>query len=378
MSKTKKLLGEGAYGCVFDSPLECINGKQKKKIKGKVGKVFSDEKYAKQEIEIYNVLDNITELKKYIITSTYNCDVAKKSIPEQCTSIHDEENEKDTFKQLTLGPKGLDLMKYCNDSSFQFLDLLPGFINIARALVILEENKFCHHDIKPDNIIMIKKKMVLIDFGSSLKYDDIFKYEINMNKWSSAYMQKYPYYPPEIYCCRLMSDGFYALNYNDLEKMVEGEIIDRLHKTIENIVEDIGYSVIERDAHIKIFNEYYLKLQNTLKDSIKPWEMKTQNSKKYLHEQYTKYCANKVDVYSFGITMLQVFTHTNCMIEKVEPRVVNNIVGIIKGCLYYNPVNRLSPIQLRDRLIEIQRLIKKPKNRKRHVIKTFKSPKIHD
>ncbi len=61
---------------------------------------------------------------------------------------------------------------------------------LKKILLILKKNNCFHSDIKPDNLLVKKKKLVLIDFAQSIKITDLKK---NIYKKKRIFFDKYSF-----------------------------------------------------------------------------------------------------------------------------------------------------------------------------------------
>jgi len=71
--------------------------------------------------------------------------------------------QKENEEYMTI-PKGESILKAYKSGKISLKQIA---YDIAAALNALHENKICHNDVKPENIIFLDGKAVLIDFGVS-------------------------------------------------------------------------------------------------------------------------------------------------------------------------------------------------------------------
>lgn len=352
-----KLLGEGAYGCVYYPPLKC-EGENKRR-KG-VGKVFFDEKNADVEDAIFNKINKLISLDKYAVRKTHRCKVSK--IPKNCTR-----NNQNSQNQIILEPVGIDLMKYCNNNTYKFTDLLDGFVNIIDGLIALNNIKYCHHDIKPTNIIVTgnkSKNMLLIDFGSLIKYDQLYDWKLRENFLTSAFVRDYPYYPPELYLFITTIHGGIINNKRKFINKSISNIINIYIKQLKTDFEYIDFDVNTMTTQLEIFEALFINIFKTI-NTNKSILLPNNNNKNKLSNKF-KDINNKLDVFSLGITMLQVFSHQNCDNNNLHVSQISHILSAIKQAIHFNPTQRTTLNDLKTQLKYIKTM--SPKNRKKILI----------
>lgn len=322
-----KYIGQGTYGCVFSPPLLCKNDKARKT---GVGKMFINSEYAENEVNELEFVKQIDPSGKFTVQMSELCDVPKTNIDkedelEKCSKK--KSGVLVTYDQIILKEKGVDLYKYASKDSYKFNELLDGFINLANGLIEFEKHSICHRDIKPSNVILIgdeasSYKMKYIDFGLSLKYKEIYT-EKQYNILSHPYI----YYPPEF--------NLY---------------VDHIVKT-ESTFDDLfnKYKKV-----IKCFTTIGLS-KDTLRAQFEQFQtMNKHSSIVNIDKYFTQYSADKVDVFSLGITMLEMYTHKNCITDDLNDTQKALINGVLMSCINFNPVQRFTPTVLLSNLKNIK------------------------
>jgi serine/threonine protein kinase len=177
------LIAQGAYGCIFDKPLECKR-KGKKDKSTKIAKLTEDID-ANQEINIANELRDLPLANNYFILAD----------PESCTvkpiEKQDEEDIDDCnflervnlqyTKQIYMnyGGKAIYSMNL-HPSQFHLLKFMIHMLEAAGTLLL---GGICHYYIHPGNIVVdTKGGYRLIDFGMAFKGPSVTKSVIDL-RW---------------------------------------------------------------------------------------------------------------------------------------------------------------------------------------------------
>ncbi len=194
-------VAEGGYGCVFRPALECADNKlEYVKDGGYVSKVMS-EKHADSELKEYAKIETADPGNKYHLEAPKKCKMAQipvnlKSV-KQCKVSEKISNIDLTLLQLKDGGESLKEFAKSNPSEREMENFLVDFHNILMALVLLQDKKLHHMDLKPHNIVYNKTQrlMLMIDFGlmeSDASIIDFYQSR-PISHWN---------YPPEVYFIR--------------------------------------------------------------------------------------------------------------------------------------------------------------------------------
>jgi serine/threonine protein kinase len=331
--RTKKrkrvFLGQGTYGCVYKPAFSCnsnnnINNKM-------ISKVMVNSN-AIEEKRNFIIIDNIDPAGKYHIKLEKECDLSnnnKRSILESgnCDVITNYENYK--FKQLKLLDGGKELYYYYskikdlidNNISIKkeeidiinLYKILIAYKNIVEAVLLFNNNEYCHFDIKLENIVydINNNVMKLIDFGISLKYDFLIKKEnIKFAKklnyyYTPFFISNYETYPYELI----------LLKYNIFKYLIKYNTA----KDINKVKRKIKKSYKEQDKNNYILKnsvlKYYIKLIKLLVNKY--------NNIDLAYLEFIKLIFNKLDLYSIGITLNKIIDKYNILYNNVLP--VDNI-----------------------------------------------------
>jgi len=174
-----KQIAEGAFGCIFSPPLQCLN-KTTKPQKNKLGKL-TDYGDIKNEIIASKYLNQFSKSSEYCILPELNTictpdldDAKKEGLLDNCQSL-EESPDKKHFQFTT--EYGGDTLKHTLLNINPSFKTLP-FFNLMRQLLelgaFLVVHGFIHNDIHGNNIVLDDAfRPRLIDFGRSYTHDKI-------------------------------------------------------------------------------------------------------------------------------------------------------------------------------------------------------------
>lgn len=177
------LIAQGAYGCIFDKPLECKR-KGKKDKTTKIAKLTEDIDAA-QEINIAKELRDMPLSENYfVLVDPESC--AIKPVEKQ-----DEEDidDCDFLDRVDLQFTRQIYMNYGGKALHQInihpskFDLLRFMIHMLEAAGTLLLAGICHYDLHPGNILVDSKGAFrIIDFGMAFKGPSITKSVVDL-RW---------------------------------------------------------------------------------------------------------------------------------------------------------------------------------------------------
>jgi len=175
------LIAQGAYGCVFDKPLECKR-KGKKDKTTKVAKLTEDID-AEQEIKIADALRKVPLSEHFfVIADPESC--AIKDIPKQSEEDIDECR---FLERVDLQYARQIYMPFGGKPMYQ-INIHPKVFNLYKFMIHMLEGAgtllmagVCHYDIHPGNILFDKSMTPrYIDFGMAFKGPTITKSIIDL------------------------------------------------------------------------------------------------------------------------------------------------------------------------------------------------------
>jgi serine/threonine protein kinase len=289
------ILGTGAYGTIYKPPLPCANGSPTKS--NTVGKVFEKDGVEDMLIEKYHheFINKIDPPHKYTLP-----------LYKECILVKNEQHQL-IYKY---GGKDLKNLLRTKGTFKKFIKFIKNIKPLLEGLKVLKDHKYVHQDIKPENILINKNKIYLIDFGLSRKFNEIY---INTNDYVLNHV--YPYFPPE-----------YSLkNYNNS--------FDQFYKKYKKSI----------DFNTQIYNKR-INFLNSMKTELNI------NIKEELENIYKKpsYDPSKIDVFSFGIVILIFYLWSgigDLKIKSPSSKIVsfkNKIINFINGLINLDVKKRYS------------------------------------
>lgn len=329
-----KYLGKGSEGCIFRPHLKCINQSNKK---NSVGKVFNDDEKYNNELDMARIMERVDVNNNFSIPIIAACDGIQ-------YYRHNDEVSKCKLIDMSIPPSNFKqiIYKYGGQSLQQIMssDTRTGNITnfcklfLAFKPILLGIQKFnnrdpspniVHLDIKPHNILLLRSKLYLIDYGLLSAHDEI--YQTNRTHILSS---DYPWYPPEFKAYLFKGD------YDKLFK--------RINDNFVNVDPVIGKAIVSalKMTPKKDFEGFY--------------------NSKIPKKQYIEY-ANKIDVYSLGIVLLQLYLWSNYHRKTyTRPSKYNTIKGhvieLLKGMIEFDPRKRMSIEQVINKYNEIEALMR--------------------
>lgn len=317
-----KFIGQGSYACVFYPLIKCNDvNYDKTKYPKTIGKIFKG-KHSNSVISEYQIVKKIKKIdpnNNFSVEFFGKCEVStlnfkKSDEKDKCNDLY-----LNNYHQLIYAYKGVDLTRLPKNIKTE--KIFIALKNIIYALNILNyDNRIIHVDIKPLNMLYNKEedKIYLIDFGMSIEKNKFMKKYENF-----LFNQAYYYYPPEFQLYHGFSTYGSQLTYKFFID-IYGTTIN--FKELENIF--IKYGFVN-------YNDYCL---SNLKEIYNIYK---KTYKKYKHEGIKKLfykTLNKVDIYSLGISMLELISLYPNMSEDKK----KNIVTFALKITNFNPLNRLS------------------------------------
>ena len=202
----------------------------------------------------------------------------------------------------------MHLDKFNKISYKKFLKLFKKFL---QGMIKLNENKLVHTDIKPDNILITKTKINLIDFGCMVPAKDVYNKE---DDWRlSAY---YSVYPPEFFIASILSKC-----KNNMSKKLDNVL---------NIMKKKEYfdkTNIPKEAQ----KFYYLGIKKFIKD-IKSRRLTNYN------DIFTEKLALQTDIYSLSFIIKKF---SEIIYDKTEQE-QDFLLKLYKRCINPNPYDRIN------------------------------------
>jgi serine/threonine protein kinase len=332
-----KYLGRGTAGCIFRPHLKCVSLSNKK---NSVGKVFVDKDEYENELEMVRIMERIDPNNEFTIPSLGTCNgihyYRHNDEVSKCKTIINTINDKDNIDQIIYKYGGKSLYDVMNGltthqgSIKNFLKLMllfkPILLGIQKFNNRSPSPNVVHLDIKPHNIMLLRSKMYLIDYGLLSAHDEVY----NKNRLHIL-SSDYPWYPPEF-------KAFTFPPKADYDKLFE-----RINDNFVKVEPKIGTAISTT-----------LKM-NPKKDFVSFFNTKLAK------KDYINY-ADKIDIYSLGIVLLQLYLWSGYH-KKVYSRpskyhnIKLNVIELIKGMIQFDPRNRYNIEQVINKFNEISVLL---------------------
>ena len=195
-----KFIAAGTYGCIFDPPLLCSDGR---KGKGEFGKITAPIDFL-IENEASRILAPL-KLPYFIVPEPNSaCSLAEKQKEKQlalCGPL--KETPLKTMVQFTMPYGGKTLFSRIVDKNVDFFSVMQQLLEAGAYLIA---SSFVHYDISINNVVISEKgQLALIDFGQSFSTKGITKETVEL-RWK-VYNPEYETEPPEITVATAMGEG---------------------------------------------------------------------------------------------------------------------------------------------------------------------------
>lgn len=334
---TLKKLGEGSYGCVVSHPLKCsekedIITKNIDKDRKLIGKLFYSREYYNDEVKLGKIVKSIDPSGKKMLAPVSGCAVSKKILENpnnikaisKCEAITNTDkysliNDTDSdvefpnkVWQLKMPYAGLDMHSYLEKykNGVTVKSLMSTMIPLFESVILLKQHKLVHQDIKPDNVLIYKKKTVLIDYSLMLPFEDIYTMK-NYSRLKSHYR----YYPFEYYLTSLV------FKYNTNISMKKDDLV-------YYIMEKYRDYIIKKAHHLHPYYTVDELLEHATEYDLLSIIMKNpKNMKEYV---------DKIDIYSIGITIKELTRY-------IKPNTMTNeFINFVRNILHPDPRKRIS------------------------------------
>ena len=262
--ETPKIIGQGAYGCVFQPGINC-NGEPSNDPEY-ITKIETKKSTIKNEISVSKKIQTIPNYEEGFSPIIENCPVQLSSIDtkeiEECKIIKTKSNDPNQTEQILefnkikyAGKRSLGsyLMVLLKENPERFIEfLVESHLTLLDDIVELNKVGVIHNDIKENNIMCrdVDGRPIIIDFGLSMEKEYIFlptpepligsllsteSSQVQPNTRIYKYFFKYdPTY--DVWCIdiHLLNYMLDTLNREWLESIVTQEQINNLLSKIPN------------------------------------------------------------------------------------------------------------------------------------------------
>lgn len=356
LKKGGELLGQGTFGCAFSPVIPCESNEVF--TDGTVGKVMKDNYSTSEEVRVSKMVRKADPKSVYTNTPLGTCDVARSKIIEMNPNTKCPHIKNSTHRQIVYPHKGVSLDAF-NDDMFT-KDNFPGLVHLAKGLAMLAHNKLVHMDLKQENIIrMDTKKLLMIDFGISRKFKEFYSED-------NYYLDEdYFLFPPDfkIYIAMVQAMWLEEDEYHDWLKehswdVVKSWDVDTLStyltkKAMKNMKKSMGYLKRKFELMGWTIDQFQKEIQNVFKRLLRNGLPKS-DQLHVLESEMNKYI-DRVDVYGFGIVMLQLYLESD--VSESNSPFSHKCANIIMRCIHADPMYRYDPSELVDALTSACKLI---------------------
>jgi len=317
------LIGQGTFGCVFDPPMKCKEGKQKTRKGmgvGKIGKPID----AEAELAAAKSLGGIEDSSMYFVLADPNsvCTpvVSKKDGANKCKVVQ-RYGMKDMVS-FVMPYGGITIFNQFNAvkrgaTTFPFRACITRLLECGAVLAL---HGYVHYDISPKNILFDEKTSLprLIDFGMSFSSRNI-TLDVIQERWK-VYSPGYDVEPPEVSILTGLKKGV------------------PLSQTVRDTIKEKG-ALQSASIHAG------LPIKNQIHSFVEFW-----NSSKSMKEQdlvsFFKYYWPAFDAWSIGYVILVLFRHY-IQVSHVQddPATFMSVKEILRGLLCMSPRTRIDCVE---------------------------------
>lgn len=302
-------VASGSYGCVFKPHLKCEN---KTKYDNSIGKVFGRYDEYASELNIMNIVYKLDPQGSFTLPVVGTCTTSSKTRKsdkvDRCN--HMDMSVQDQYNQMILkyGGKSIDNFIFTSKLTFpRFIRILQSLQPILNGLEIINNKRYVHQDIKPENIMYLKKKLYLIDFGLFQKQKDVYT---TQNEILHA---DYIYFPPEY--------KLYNTSYSSRDQFITS--------CFDSFIQcpPIGDAYIDFQVEVKrVLNIDIASQLQELYDTFQ--------SRKDSHDRDFSTFARKIDVYQIGIVLFFALLSTG-LCDRQQTKRVNKTTSLIEALKKY-------------------------------------------
>jgi hypothetical protein len=197
-----RLIGKGAYGCVFDPAPRCAGSSVFKKPDGHVvGKITVDD--TNEELGIGKQIMALPLASSYYALPTVGCrpDTITDPDAKSCAVITDA-NEYTRLSLLLMPAAGQQLLRWGMNLQRMADSYVKMFVHLLEGMIIYQRAGYVHNDIHDANILVDTMGVArYIDFGMAFRPEDVKTWgDANLGR---SFRPKYIWQPPELQAWRM-------------------------------------------------------------------------------------------------------------------------------------------------------------------------------
>ena len=389
---SRKIIGEGAYGCVHKPSIHCNTPPSPKfNYTNYVSKIMTT-KNAKKELDEFLIIKNIDPTNEYHLDSPILCkpkiDKSVETSINKCKYIklNDIQTHPDDYSLLVLKFGGLDLKALCNTYLAKYLktntqkrtdNFWIEVHHLIKGIKMFKDNGIVHNDIKPQNILFNSKgQMKFIDFGLMRTKSDIIKLSKINNNFLATFHWSYPF------DCGFMEntqyDKYKHLNVSD--KTLFKNVLSNLivgNSTINSKNNVLKLSIHNPNSFKILFT--YLNPNNTIPNASTQYGYINSffNGFNHMIEHYSyhdvlNHIIDSIDVFGLGFT-LQFIANCFKRLNALSLPDFTRLSSFFYKMYDFNPLTRVINIDLllneyENILLELGILMRLNKSFKNHIL----------
>lgn len=382
----QKYCGSGTYGCVLHPNFACDNVPESNQY---VSKIFPLREDADKENQLTQIVQKIDPKNVFSRKFIHKCKAFisqdNKEEVGKCSKTIDMWRmsgapQNDYVDQLVFEDGGVSLLK--RYGAFKtFPEMIRFMWPIFQGVYDVAQHGYVQFDIKPANILFREdnKKMVIIDFGMLHEIKDT--YDKNSSFYSNDIDKiltfEYMYFPPEF---RLF---IHYVHYRNVTRPSYEKVISSISPFFHDYTDILNQIIdhFEERGHKDISQQIIAIVDCNIGKSVRYAEI--MNSCKYIEANMRKPSnvfrffndnAHKIDVYSLGVSILEVFLlmvsspsapplpSVLAVNENVE--FYKSFFNLLHGMTCFDPSRRLSPEQTLKEYKRIRAFIQTSKKEK--------------
>jgi serine/threonine protein kinase len=326
MLKTRKVIGEGSYGCVQKPSLHCEHApKPNFDYKGYVSKLMKT-KRAEEELTEFVKFHHYDPNDEYHLGTPIMCkpDLTEPNVMKDikdCKRLSSDVNaHPENYDLLVMKYGGPDLKIFCKDVITQYLKANKWeksdkfwleVHHLIRGLQFFRDSGIVHNDLKPQNILFDTKtsKLMFIDFGLMQTRAEIIRTSKNNTNNQAVFHWSYPL------DCGIMDYNGYSKyrrgTANGYRKLVKDELIGML---VSDLKTNTSGLKLKKPEAFELFFSYINPTGKDMSSAAKYAFIEEffdglDEMVKLSYDDYLDDAIDSIDVYGLGFTLQYIL---NC------------------------------------------------------------------